>query len=216
MPFGANLLPMDGEVLLDEVWLSRPEADSLLGALVSGLDWQQERARFGAKSVPLPRLTAWYGDVGYSYSGVYHPARPWPPLLAELRERAWSAWPGCGVTRKPNSVLVNWYRDGRDSMGWHSDDEPELGSAPTIWSVSLGATRRFLLRRRSSGERLALDLPHGSLLVMAGDCQRAWQHSLPKTTKPLGQRVNLTFRCTASRAASSAAGRGAGTVAVDG
>ena len=205
MPFGANLLPFDGEVLLDEVWLSRSEAGPLLGALVGRLDWQQEHARFGAKAVPLPRLTAWYGEVGYSYSGVYHPARPWPPLLAELRERVWGALPGPDVGTRPNSVLVNWYRDGHDSMGWHSDDEPELGPTPTIWSVSLGATRRFLLRHRSSGERLALDLPHGSLLIMAGQCQRAWQHSLPKTTKPLGQRVNLTFRCTAARAASSAA-----------
>lgn len=199
MGFGANLLPLDGEVLLDEAWLSSAEADALLEALISGLDWQQEHARFGAMAVPLPRLTAWFGEVGYSYSGIYHPARAWPTVFLELRERAWHSLPCPGLSRRPNSVLVNWYRDGRDSMGWHSDDEPELGSAPTIWSVSLGGTRRFLLRHRLSRQRLALDLTHGSLLVMGGACQHAWEHSVPKTARPVGQRINLTFRWTAAR-----------------
>jgi alkylated DNA repair dioxygenase AlkB len=189
---GRNLLPIDGEVTLDEQWIGVPEADALMGDLVKVLDWQQEHARFGAKVVALPRLTAWYGDVGYRYSGVYHPPREWPPLLARLRDRL----PAPGPLSGPNSVLVNFYRDGGDSMGWHSDDEAVLGPAPTIWSVSLGAPRRFLLRHRQSGERVELELPHGSLLVMGGASQRCWQHSVPKTSRPVGPRVNLTFRLT--------------------
>jgi alkylated DNA repair dioxygenase AlkB len=189
---GCNLLPVDGEVTLDDRWIGAPEADALMGDLVEVLDWQQEHARFGAKVVALPRLTAWYGDVGYRYSGVYHPPREWPPLLAQLRDRL----AGPGRLSGPNSVLVNFYRDGADSMGWHSDDEAVLGPAPTIWSVSLGAPRRFLLRHRQSGQRVELGLPHGSLLVMAGASQRCWQHSVPKTSRPVGARVNLTFRLT--------------------
>jgi alkylated DNA repair dioxygenase AlkB len=200
MALGPNLLPCDGEVLLDSGWLPAPEADALFEKLLASLDWQQEEARFGTKPVPLPRLTAWYGDVGYRYSGVSHAPRPWPAHLAELRERVWQSFPGPGGVpgQKPNSVLANLYRDGQDSVGWHSDDEPSLGEAPTIWSLSLGATRRFLLRHRATGKKLALDLPHGSLLVMAGGSQRCWQHCLPKTASPVGRRVNLTFRCTAA------------------
>jgi len=196
---GPNVLPLDGEVTLDAHWLGAEEAGALMDEMVRCLDWQQEHARFGAKVVALPRLTAWYGDVGYRYSGVQHPARQWPSVLAELRDRlpgpAGAAVPRPGS--RPNSVLVNFYRDGRDSMGWHSDDEPVLGPAPTIWSVSLGSTRRFVLRHRASGQRVEVGLPHGSVLVMAGDSQRCWQHSLPKTSRPVGARVNLTFRLTA-------------------
>jgi len=193
-----NLLPSDGEAVLYEAWVPAGEADGLMKALVATLDWQQEHARFGAKIVPLPRLTAWYGDVGYSYSGVTHPPQPWPQPLADLRDRLPSP---AGVTSglagwRPNSVLVNLYRDGQDSMGWHSDDEPVLGPLPTIWSISLGATRRFLFRHRQRPERIAVDLGHGSLLVMAGACQCCWQHSLPKTSRPVGARLNLTFRLT--------------------
>ena len=205
-----NLLPGDGAVTLDERWLPPEEADGLMAELVGALDWQQEQARFGAKVVALPRLTAWYGDVGYQYSGVNHPPRAWPPSVAGLVDRLPPALgepalvPGLEAGTGPNSVLVNYYRDGQDSMGWHSDDEPELGPAPTIWSVSLGATRRFLLRHRGSGQLVELHLPHGSLLVMAGASQQFWQHSVPKTSRPLGPRVNLTFRRTGRRTGAKA------------
>jgi len=198
---GANLLPVDGLASLEEAWLPSGEADELMARLVDGLDWQQEHARFGAKVVALPRLTAWYGDAGYGYSGVYHPPRPWPPVLDQLRSRLVRpdlvGGPG---GRGPNTVLVNYYRGGQDSMGWHSDDEAVLGPAPTIWSVSLGATRRFLFRHRASGQRVEISLSHGSLLVMGGQCQHCWQHCLPKTAQPVGPRVNLTFRSTAPAA----------------
>ena len=194
-----SLLPFDGEAVLQEGWLAPADADALMDDLVRHLDWQQEHARFGAKVVALPRLTAWYGDVGYAYSGVYHPPSPWPVPLAILRDRLGElgkpiAGTNCGG---PNSVLVNYYRNGTDSMGWHSDDEPSLGHEPTIWSVSLGATRRFVLRHRTSGHRVVVDLPHGSLLIMAGACQRCWQHAVPKVARPVGPRLNLTFRATA-------------------
>jgi alkylated DNA repair dioxygenase AlkB len=101
-----------------------------------------------------------------------------------------------------NSVLLNLYRNGRDSMGWHADDEPELGPAPAIASVSLGALRRFRLRPRAGlvHAPLSLDLPHGSLLLMRGPTQQHWQHALPKTARPVGPRLNLTFRWVAGPA----------------
>ncbi|MGH9060378.1 MAG: alpha-ketoglutarate-dependent dioxygenase AlkB family protein, partial [Acidimicrobiales bacterium] len=170
-----------------------------MDALDEQLGWRQERARLFGRTIPLPRLTAWYGDVGYRYSGVDHPPAAWPPVLDELRCLVGTVVP------MPNSVLANLYRDGRDSVSWHADDEPELGSHPVIASVSLGATRRFLLRHRagrgqpgqpSAGapEKVAVDLTHGSLLVMAGDCQRCWHHAVPKSSRPVGPRINLTFR----------------------
>jgi alkylated DNA repair dioxygenase AlkB len=179
-----NLLPADGVATLQEGWLAASLADELFEALLESLDWGQEHARFFAKAVALPRLTAWYGSVGYRYSGVEHPAAPFPDVLAPLTERLPDA----------NSVLANLYRHGQDSMGWHSDDEAEFGVDPTIWSVSLGATRRFAFRHRATRERVTVDLPHGSLLVMAGACQRCWHHAVPKTAKDVGPRINLTFR----------------------
>src|SRR5690606_30273743 len=116
--------------------------------------------------------------------------RPWSAALSDLRDRLEREL-GTGF----NSVLANLYRDGRDAMGWHSDDEPELGPAPVIASVSLGATRRFVLKhRRKPDRKLALELPAGSLLVMAGATQRNYRHALPRTARPVGGRINLTFR----------------------
>ena len=213
--WGQNLLPFDGEAVLEEGWLLPEAGAALMDELVSHLDWAQEHARFGAKVIALPRLTAWYGDVGYAYSGVYHPPSPWPVPLARLRDRLGGpSGPEAGSgastgprAQRPNSVLVNYYRSGTDSMGWHSDDEPSLGHEPTIWSVSLGATRRFVLRHRVSGHKVAVDLPHGSLLVMAGACQRCWQHAVPKVARPVGPRLNLTFRVTAPEPARLGGGR---------
>jgi len=138
-----------------------------------------------------PRLTAWYGDPGthYRYSGLELTPKMWHPLLADLRVRLEQT---LDVTF--NSVLANAYRNGQDSMGWHSDNEPELGECPTIASVSLGANRRFSLRPKASGPSHSMVLENGSLLIMQGDCQARWKHALPKTAKPVGLRINLTFR----------------------
>lgn len=172
-------------------WLARDEADALLAVLLADPDWDVHRIRMFGREVDSPRLSRWIGDPGavYTYSRTRFEPHPWPVSLIDLRRRLRDA---LGVDF--NSVLANRYRDGRDRMGWHSDDEPELGPRPVIASVSLGATRRFALKPRGEGDRLTLDLPHGSLLVMAGDTQARFRHALPATARPVAERVNLTFR----------------------
>jgi alkylated DNA repair dioxygenase AlkB len=178
----------DGGLLLyDEAFLPPPEAADLLTHLRDTVPWKQE----GRPPRMFPRLSAWYADPGlsYTYSGVTHRALPWTPELLTVKERAEAA---AGSTW--NSLLLNLYRDGRDSIGFHADDEPELGPNPIVGSVSLGATRRFVLKHPASGEKLEFDLPNGSLLVMGGTSQHHWRHGVPKTRKPAGPRINLTFR----------------------
>lgn len=143
------------------------------------------------RPVAVPRLVSWHGDPGatYLYSGTPHDPLPWTPALAALRGRASAA---AGIAF--NSVLANLYRDGRDSMGWHADDEPELGPDPVIASLSLGAARRFRVRARNGGETGEFSLSDGSLLVMEPGVQAAWQHCIPRQAKVTGARINLTFR----------------------
>lgn len=177
------------ELRLDPVWLPAAEADRLFDLLRAGLPWENHPVRLFGREVPAPRLSCWMGDAAYRYSGLVRVPRPWTPALDALRARL-----AAELDVPFNSVLANLYRDGADAMGWHADDEAELGPAPVIASVSLGATRRFLLRARQGPARLALDLPHGSLLVMAGATQAACRHALPRTRRPVGPRINLTFR----------------------
>jgi alkylated DNA repair dioxygenase AlkB len=167
-------------------------ADELFAELERTIDWQHETLQLFGTPRKVPRLVAWHGDPGtfYTYSGVTHVPSPWTPALESVRARV-SELSGAAF----NSVLLNRYRSGLDAMGWHSDDEPELGADPVIASVSLGATRRFRLRHRERRDRtLSFDLPHGSLLVMSGALQTHWMHSLPRTTQPVGERINLTLR----------------------
>lgn len=187
----------DADVAFDPHWLAETDADRLLAGLREGIGWETHRIRLFGREHASPRLSCWIGDPGtaYRYSGSDFEPRPWPADLRPVRERL-SAELGVGF----NSVLANLYRDGRDCMGWHSDDEAELGAAPVIASVSLGATRRFVLKHRHDPERrLEIALPHGSLLVMAGATQRNYRHALPRTAKPVGERINLTFRCIGAR-----------------
>ena len=168
------------------------EADALLAALLTGIDWQQEDIVLFGERRRVPRLVAWHGDPGttYTYSGTGHEPLPWTPTLQDIRGRVESL-----TSHSFNSVLLNRYRDGRDGMGWHADDEPELGHEPAIASVSLGATRRFKMRPRRRRDAVAtIELAHGDLLLMAGATQHAYVHALPKTTRPVGERINLTFR----------------------
>lgn len=191
MPLHAIPLP-EAALAFDPHWLPAAEADALFAALRAGLPWEVHRIRLFGREVASPRLSCWIGDPGaaYTYSGTRFEPRPWPAPLAPLRARLAAE---LGVAF--NSVLANLYRDGRDRMGWHADDEPALGPAPVIASLSLGAARRFALRsRREPALRRELVLPHGSLLVMAGATQRAWKHALPATARPVGPRINLTFR----------------------
>lgn len=169
------------------------EADeALLQALCAQIAWERHHLRLFGREIPSPRLSCWIGDADavYTYSRVRYEPRPWTPLLAELRRGL------AEITAADfNSVLCNLYRDGQDSMGWHSDAEAELGPQPLIASLSLGATRRFRLRhKRDAALKLELALPAGSLLLMSGTTQREYQHDLPKAPRVLLPRLNLTFR----------------------
>ncbi|MEA3291486.1 MAG: alpha-ketoglutarate-dependent dioxygenase AlkB [Pseudomonadota bacterium] len=182
-----------GELWLAEGFLSPRTADRLLEGLLEKADWRQPEIKLFGRVVKSPRLAAWYGDPGavYTYSGLRNEPLPWLDELASLRHRL-EAFSGAHF----NSVLLNLYRDNRDSMGWHSDDEKELDRNPVIASLSLGATRRFRLQPRKgrSEPGVDLELGHGALLLMAGETQHHWRHSVPKSSKPLGPRVNLTYR----------------------
>jgi alkylated DNA repair dioxygenase AlkB len=182
----------DGRVTLWPAAFDTTTADELHRELERTIDWQHETFQLFGTPRKVPRLVAWHGDPGtiYTYSGVTHVPNPWTPALERVRARA-SELSGAAF----NSVLLNRYRSGRDAMGWHSDDEPELGPEPLIASVSLGATRRFRLRHRKRRDRtLSFDLPHGSLLLMSGALQTHWMHSLARTSQPVAERLNLTLR----------------------
>jgi alkylated DNA repair dioxygenase AlkB len=181
----------DADLRFAPGWLSTDDADALFARLQQAIPWECHRIRMFGREVDSPRLSCWIGDAdaAYTYSRTRFEPQPWPDALQPLRERLRET---LGVAF--NSVLANLYRDGRDRMGWHSDDEPELGPRPVIASVSLGATRRFSLKPKAGGASRALDLPHGSLLVMAGDTQTAWRHALVGTSRPVDPRINLTFR----------------------
>ena len=172
-------------------FLNPSDAQRLFSIFSTELDWQQKEIRLFGRKIPQPRLTCWYSDEGvqYAYSGLQLEPMPWHPELLGLRKLLQQT-----LHFPFNSVLGNAYRDGRDSMGWHADDEKELGAEPVIASISLGAERKFKLRKRMGHSTTDLRLEHGSLLVMQRQCQSGYRHSLPKTVKPVGLRINLTFR----------------------
>jgi alkylated DNA repair dioxygenase AlkB len=186
-------LPLpDADITFYPFLLDREESDRLFADLIQTIDWRQDWITIYGRSMPQPRLTAWYGDPGksYTYSGITMIPTPWTLPLLELKTKVEAA---SGVMF--NSVLLNLYRDGNDSMGWHSDDESELGQNPIIGSLSLGETRRFMLRHRfEQGLKYELELTSGSFLLMQGTTQHYWQHRVPKTKRPVSLRINLTFR----------------------
>ncbi|MET0857730.1 MAG: alpha-ketoglutarate-dependent dioxygenase AlkB [Telluria sp.] len=166
--------------------------DEVLARLIAETAWRSEVITLWGKQHPQPRLTAWHGEKRYSYSGLTLEPLPFTPLQLEILAAVEAA-----SGRRFNSVLLNYYRDGRDSMGMHSDNEAELGPEPAIASVSFGATRTFILQHKVSKQRLQLALTDGSLLLMAGNLQNNWMHGINKTTRQTGPRVNLTFRLIA-------------------
>ncbi|KNH07843.1 Alkylated DNA repair protein AlkB [Candidatus Burkholderia brachyanthoides] len=172
-------------------WLAADAVSDLMGALIAEVAWQQDTMTTPGGRKLLPRLTAWQGepDAVYVYSGIRNVPRPWMPAVASLRDAAQDT---CGA--RFNSVLLNRYRDGQDSMGWHADKECELGPEPVIASVSLGTTRTFEFRHARTHATHALWLTHGSLLVMRGRTQLEWIHRVPKELSARGERINLTFR----------------------
>lgn len=183
----------DGEVIIYQNFFSELESDQLLTKLRKSISWRQDKIKLFGKEVNLPRLTAWYGDEGmsYKYSGITMHPHTWTPTLFLIKEKVEKV-----VEIKFNSVLANLYRQGKDYVSWHSDDEPELGKNPIIASVSFGATRRFQLRHKLDKDldTIEISLTHGSLLLMKGSTQHFWKHQVPKTSKKLTERINLTFR----------------------
>jgi alkylated DNA repair dioxygenase AlkB len=168
-------------------WLAHH--DRLLDELAESIRWDQPVVTVFGRQHATPRLTAWFGHGAYSYSGITHTPATFPAALASIRDQL-----ATDVGVSFNSCLANLYRDGSDSMGAHSDNEPELGAEPVIASVSLGDRRRFVMTDVSSRERFTWELGAGDLLVMSGDSQSRFRHSVPKTTRRVGRRLNLTFR----------------------
>ncbi len=184
---------VDGEIYYSSKVETGRDHDAVLNDLIANVAWRQERILVWGKMHLQPRLVAWYGDSGsdYTYSGIRLTPVPWTDLLLAIKEKVEAV-----TAASFNSVLVNYYRDNRDSMGFHSDDEPELGDRPIIASLSLGEERTFILKHRVNklAKPVRLRLTSGSLLLMKGETQRYWKHGIAKTSRPCGPRINLTFR----------------------
>ena len=187
-----NILPFNGEVILLPGFFPKTESDIYFNQLLNETQWKQEPIKIFGKSVMQPRLTAWYADENKNcvYSGIVMKPVAWTETLLSIKQKAEKA---SGF--QFNSVLLNQYRNGHDSMGWHRDNEKELGVNPVIASVSFGATRTFQLRDYKNKKPVqSIELTHGSMLLMKGETQHHWEHQLPKTKLPKGIRINLTFR----------------------
>lgn len=187
----SSILP-NAEIAYYPSFFQEQEAYVLFSELVSGIAWRQDKMKLYGKEVNLPRQTAWYGDPGqnYTFSGITMNPDPWTPALMRIKQKI---EPVANVIF--NSVLLNHYRNGNDSISWHTDAEPELGKNPIIASVSFGGSRRFMLRHVQDKEmKVEVLLANGSLLIMAGETQHFWQHQIPKTKAQVEPRINLTFR----------------------
>ncbi len=189
-PFGGEILFGDGSAILYPEFLESSRADEILDEIISTNNWEQQTLLMYGKMVEEPRLSTWHSDgQSYTYSGKPRHAQPWTDTLSMLREQCEQH-----TDNTFNGVLVNYYRNGDDHLGWHSDDELVNGPEPLIASISLGAERRFDMRHRETGDLATTMLSHGSLLVMSGLSQRSWEHRVPKMSSLIGPRVNLTFR----------------------
>lgn len=182
----------DADVIYFPALFSTDESIHYFHSLCQAIQWKQDAITMYGRTIDVPRLTAWYGEPGtkYTYSGIAQTAIPWIVELRRIKDRI-----------EPlsdtvfNSVLLNRYRDGNDSVSWHSDDEPELGVNPTIGSVSFGETRRFQFRHKQDATRRStIELTDGSFLLMRGPTQHHWVHQIPKSKGKMRSRINLTFR----------------------
>jgi alkylated DNA repair dioxygenase AlkB len=181
----------NGEYIFLPNYFIKEESDLYFTMLKDKIEWKQESMNMYGKQLNFPRLTAWYGDNDkpYSFSGIKLSPQSWNKELLEIKNRI---EPKALVSF--NSVLLNRYRSGNDSISWHTDAEKELGKNPIIASVNFGATRKFQLRHIHTKEKLEIELTHGSLLIMQGELQHFWQHQVPKTSQNVTERINLTFR----------------------
>lgn len=181
----------NGEFIYFPNFFNKAESNSFFKSLRENILWKQESMNMYGKKIDFPRLTAWYGnnDKPYSFSGITLQPTPWTNDILTIKNKIEPV-----AKSSFNSVLLNLYRDGNDSISWHTDAEKELGINPIIASVNFGATRKFQLRHIKTKEKLEIELTHGSLLIMQGELQHFWQHQVPKTSKVIGERINLTFR----------------------
>ena len=181
----------NGEYIFSPSMFTKVESNFMLNQLRNTIAWKQESMNMYGKTINFPRLTAWYGDKDkpYTFSGITLQPHMWTKEILEIKNKIEQI-----SNTEFNSVLLNLYRSGNDSISWHTDAETELGINPIIASVNFGATRKFQLRHNKTKEKLEIELTHGSLLIMQGELQHYWQHQVPKTNKAVGERINLTFR----------------------
>ena len=181
----------DLKIRIEDNFFNQIDSDELLTKLISKLPWESMVIKMFGRETKIPRLQCWIGDEGcnYKYSGKKLNRQNWTKDLTMIREKIYKEF-----KIDFNSVLVNYYRDGKDSMGWHSDDEKELGHNPTIASISFGSERDLVFRNKISKETLSIAQVHGCLILIDGKTQKNWQHSIKKTRKVIGPRINLTFR----------------------
>ena len=183
----------DADITLFDNFFTNQESKNFHQKLIDNIQWRQDKIKIFGKLIDQPRLTAFYGDGAkdYSYSGIVMKPNDWNDELLFIKNRVEEV-----AKIKFSSVLLNYYRDGKDSMGWHSDDEKELGKNPVIGSVSFGESRVFQIRHKFQKEikKVDIDLKDGSFLLMKGTTQHFWQHQIPKTKRELESRINLTFR----------------------
>ena len=182
----------DAEIKFYPNFFDKIESDLMFENLFNEIKWRSDKIKLYGKEIDLPRKTAWYGEVGkiYKYSGIQMSPEPWTPTLIKIKNEIEKV-----AKVEFNSVMMNLYRDGSDGISWHTDAEPELGKNPIIGSVSFGQSRRFMLRHRYDKTlKSEIELTHGSFLLMSGSTQHFWQHQIPKSSRKLGARINLTFR----------------------
>lgn len=190
-PPNSNLLPRDGEAIYHGPIIAADEADNLFGALMDEIEWQHDRLKLYGREIVTRREVAWYGDAPYQYTYSHNTktAAPWTASLLRIKT-AIEAQSGDSY----NCCLLNLYHAGDEGMAWHADDEKELLPNGAIASLSLGEARRFVFRHKADKEKAEILLQHGSLLVMRGETQTHWEHSLPVMKRVKGPRINLTFR----------------------
>ena len=189
-----NILPYDGQVHDLGVIIDYPSP--LFYNLVTELPWQADVVTLFGKTHLTTRQIVWMGDsdIDYQYSGHVRQTIPWTNTILSIKQHIEQRLSDIGIEADFNSCLLNYYPSGHDGMGYHADDEPELGAQPLIASLSLGTTRKFVFKHKKTQDKVALYLESGQLIVMRGDTQTFWKHSITKTTTVADGRISLTFR----------------------